>query len=120
MLKGIKDEIKALNMREIEGEENEVRRVSEVAFAGSHGSPVSSSRREAQTPPEKEKERVNSPIKGDRIDVAEIEAELKRLEIERAELVATGVFDEYHHIIIEMDKRMNAKAVELSRAASLQ
>ena len=64
-----------------------------------------------QTPPEGKK---NSPIKGLGAEV--IEQEMARLEAERKELIATGIFDDEHPIIKEMDKRINLKLVELGQA----
>ena len=64
-----------------------------------------------QTPPEKG--RKNSPIKGG-LGADVIEAEMKRLEEERKELIATGIFDGDHPIIKELDSRLNMKLVELS------
>ena len=64
-----------------------------------------------QTPPEGKK---NSPIKGVSADI--IESEIERLEQERKELISTGIFDDAHPIIVELDKRMNVKAVELANS----
>jgi hypothetical protein len=64
-----------------------------------------------QTPPEKAIGKINIPIVDGggmkKMSSAEATAEVARLETERSELLSTGVFDESHPIITQLDRLLN-------------
>ena len=69
-----------------------------------------------QTPPPADEWRLNSPQPKKGTSAAEAEAEILRLESEKEELLSTGVFDESHPIITQIDRLMRVALQELANA----
>jgi len=137
-LNKIKLELKALNEQEVVNGEEFVNRITKMASSCNVASPQprvapaqvpefaspSSLRYSGdsyeeylpQTPPVKEIKVKNDVGKS----VADIEAEIVRLENEKNELLGTGVFDSNHSIINQLDRMLHIANEELSQAVSGQ
>ena len=141
-LKKIKEELKMLNeMDQGNIQNNNVRTVFAPAPALAPASPPKVVKQtpswqvqQVQSPPEKSsappplRAKVNSPIANSNKDVSgsfsaklveELEGEVARLDREKQNLLATGVFDTDNDIIVELERLYNVTSFKLSEARSV-